>query len=742
MRQTPLPYRRIAIVLASLCMLPATAFAQSPEPTIVNAKIGFQGVYKLGCWTPLKIEILGGTKPCSGRLVVSVPDTDGVPTRVVSEASRPVGVDPKQTTTVRLFVRIGQSSSPLKVRLISEDGKVLAKRTFHPGPESQPGIVPGGTPATNRILLEFGPSLGLGNLLQTDQPTDEQLTTRIASIEQADDLPTRWYGYESVDTVLLTTSTPELFRPLLQSPGRIEALLEWVERGGRLILFCAEGAEELLAEKGALVALAPGNFEKMVRLSQPQPLATFSGSELPITPDRRLNLQVPSLSDVRGQTLASTGRPSGSVPLVVRSRRGFGEITFVGLDFDRPPLRAWKGRTSFFRRLLNWKTNTHNQQTDEYQEAEDLSSHLRNSLDKQFIGVQVIPFGLVALLVGVYILLIGPGDYFFVKRILRRTELTWLTFPLIVLGVSAAAYAIANRMKGDQLRVNQVEIIDVDCTNDSPANSLVRGTVWTHFFTPQVSEFDLHLQPSFLGQTQLNNSKQLVSWLGLPGYALGGMQASGSQTSVFEAGYQYGDRLASMHRLPVQVWSTKTLTARWSARVSKMLQADLRHDGEELLRGQVFNDTGTEFEECLLLYGRWAYDLGRMTDGKTQKIDETLQPRTVKTLLTNATAGDDTITQTADDGTVPFKNAEWDVARLIKAMMFYQAVNGPRYTGKNHRYQSFVDLSALLEHDDLAILLAKCSNPSSQWIANEQPLASDQDRRWTYYRFILKVESP
>ena len=753
------PYRRISLLLVSYCLLSlfsATAQAQQSEPMIGATKIGFNGVYKLGCWTPINIELQGGSQAYTGRVVVTVPDTDGVPTRVVSDANRPVGIDPGQTTRVRLFVRVGQSMSPVKVQFFSDDGKERAKRSFYTGPENTPGTVTGGVPATNRLLLEFGPTLGLGELLQDGSRSDEQLKTRIARVEQADDLPTRWYGYESVETILLTTSDPELYRPLQQS-GRIEALQKWVERGGQLVIFCAESAEELLADGGVLATLAPGKYEKMERLKLAQPLATFSGSEQPITRDRRIKFNVPSFSDVQGQILVSAGRSETNVPLVVRTRHGLGQIVFVGLDFDRPPLRDWAGRTSFLRRVLDWKDSDKNQPSTNNQEAEDLSSHLRNSLDKKFVGVQVVPFGLIALLVGAYILLIGPGDYLFVKRILRRTELTWLTFPLIVLGVSAAAYGIANKMKGDQLLVNQVEIIDVDLTrnngtSDDSTSNFARGTVWTHFFTPQVSEFNLQLQPSVLGQTQLANTEKLVSWLGLPGYALGGMQASGSQTSVFDAGYQFGEGLASMQRLPVQVWSTKTLTARWSASVKSPLQVQLEYDGEELLRGTITNNTGTndsgvELEDCMLFYGRWAYNLGRMPAGKSFDIDDSLQPRTVKTLLTSATAGDITVTRTADDGTVPFKSAEWDIARLTKAMMFFQAINGPSYTGKHHRYQSYVDLSSLLKQNNQAILLAKCAAPGSQWVADDgsstkRPLASDQDRRWTYYRFVLKVESP
>ena len=77
----------------------------------------------------------------------------------------------------------------------------------------------------------------------------------------------------------------------------------------------------------------------------------------------------------------------------------------------------------------------------------DLASQLRMALE-QFPGVKLIPFGWVAFFIFLYILLIGPGDYFFLKKVLKRMELTWVTFPMIVLAVSLLAYFAAYRSKG------------------------------------------------------------------------------------------------------------------------------------------------------------------------------------------------------------------------------------------------------------------------------------------------------
>lgn len=725
--------------LVAVCWATAAPWAaaqSSEQPRIAEVRLGFVGVYKLGCWTPVEVDLVGGASPLAGRVRTTVPDSDGVPTTVRSPAERPVSLQPGETTTARLFVRMGQSQGTLQASFYVAD-KVVCERTFYDGPQPGEGVITSGVAATNRLLLQYGPALGLGDLVRYGPTVNELTATRVVRIEEPAQLPTRWYGYEGVDTVLLTTSQVELYRPLEQSRSRVEALREWVERGGKLVLFCGRSAEELLRPGGVLADFVPGEFEAMVPLRQSLPIESYSGSDVPITRDRRLDLRAPKLTNVRGMVLAHGGKEATDLPLVVRSRLGIGEVVFLGLDFDQPPLRDWPGRTAFLQKALNWPAadavEQQNQSLLGY-ESDDMVGKLRHALDSQFAGVSTVPFALVAALVTAYILMIGPGDYLLVTKLLRRMELTWITFPLIVAGVSAGAYGLAYWMKGDQLRVNQVEIVDVDVENNRAC-----GTVWTHFFSPQVAEYDLTLQPRFVHDFQLADSTQVIAWLGVPGYASGGMQGAGEQPSLFDRGYVFSDALEAMRGVPVELWSTKTITARWSAEVSASIRSQLQRAGEELLQGQIVNDTGQALEDCIVLYGPWAYFLGHMTPAAVKQIDSDLQPRTVKTMLTSATAGDVTETRTAGDGTVPFRLAENDVARLVKAMMFFDATGGARYTGVLNRYQSWIDLSPLLRQNNCAILLARSSTGGSQWFAGDEPFQSDADRRWTYYRFLLPV---
>jgi hypothetical protein len=731
------PHRIMVLAVLLTVIFAATASAQDKDPSVTAVSLGFADNYKVGSWTPVEVEIKGGKEPLTGIVTVNVPDGDGVPTTVVS--TRPVAIEQGKTTTSRLFVRPGQSYGSLRVQVLTTEGKEATSKTFFSGMNPGGNTIAIGLPATNRLIVEFGPPLGLGEFIVNENP-DELSQTRLARVDDAADLPTEWYGYEGVDMVVLSTSRPDLYRSLAQNPARREALRRWVEMGGKLVIFCGAEADELLSEGGALAGLVPGTFVESVTLEQSQEIEGFSGADQSITPTRRVTLAVPVFNDIRGSVLVRAKRGEAEIPLVIRSPLGFGELTFVGLDFDQAPLLDWGGRKGFLTKVLNLNASGSSQQQNagiETTGSDDLVTQVRTTLDMSFTGVEVIPFALVAVLVVGYIFLIGPGDYFLVNKFFKRPEVTWISFPLMVAAVSAGAYFFANWQKGDELRVNQVEFVDTDTTT-----GLTRGTVWTHFFTPQVGEFNLSIEPAYFGE-KVADSQEIVAWLGQPGYGLGGMQGGG-QSNLFERGYSFAPQLEVMYGVPVQLWSTKTITARWSMSKESPVESKLARTDDQLLEGQVINNGDVALEDCVLLYGQWAWNAGTLNANSALNVADIAQPRTVRTLLTSATAGDTTITDVADDGTVPYRLANSDITRLAKAIMFFRAINGERYTGSVSRYQAFLDMSHLLDQPDLAVLVGRSKAPASEWLDDDKPLGkkdngNDQNLAWTYYRFVVPV---
>src|SRR5262249_5456013 len=145
-------------------------------------------------------------------------------------------------------------------------------------------------------------------------------------------------------------------------------------------------------------------------------------------------------------------------------------------------------------------------------EAEDNTAvALRRHVDT-FDGVPVISFGWVAVFIVLYILLIGPVEYFFLKKVLGRLELTWVTFPVIVITVSAAAYFTAYSIRGRELKVNKLDIVEVD-----PASGRVYGTTWFTVFSPRIDTYTVGVTPAEGWTTgDEEPGSTLVGWVGSP----------------------------------------------------------------------------------------------------------------------------------------------------------------------------------------------------------------------------------
>ena len=736
------------ILVGALGIPHAGSAQQQSPPEIVGVQVGFAGHYKPGLWTPVEVALRGGGRPVTYRLALVAPDGDGVPCRVFTPAGPPCRLGPGEEKSDLLYVRFGRTESSLAVELrdveLPEGGQVVAAKVFEARavwPESQSSEVP---PSGRQLMLVVGSDLlgvkeAIGVLRRP--AADPATAIRLDDFTQ---MPTRWYGYEGVEVVVLSTSRPEIYRGMKPDSPQIVALSDWVNLGGKLVLCAGRHAEEVLQEGAPLRALAPGRLQQMLTLRQSNALETYSGSLKPISQ----SLRVPQLADLQGTVEVQDAK---DLPLVVRRTSGFGQIVFVAVDLDLPPLSGWPGRPLLMRKLLDISeaplAEAAQSSTVMHFGFDDMAGQLRSALD-QFEGIPAVSFWLVVAVFLGYLVLIGPVEYLFLRKVLRRMEWTWLTFPPVMLACCCAAYGTAHWLKGDEIRVNQVDLVDVDVQS-----GLLRGTSWANLFSPQTQPYDLSVQPGGAGWQPAPRSagwqdaprrgparaEVVVSWFGLPGSGLGGMSPKTAGPVSWEQPYQVSPRLDRLVGLPVQVWSTKSLCARWTARVEPGVAAELTEQSHTPV-GTVTNRLDFPLSQCLLVYGRWLYELGTLRPGQSVSIGTTHDRRELRSFLMFI-EGD-------DKGAGRYDQASTDPVYILRIMTFFEAVGGFRHTGLTNRYQGFVDLSDLLKAND-AVLLASgpADDPQSpshgaQWLCDGKAIAGPQDRHTTIYRFILPVKKP
>lgn len=736
------PWTILWLALAGVIGLAPSLWAQAPS--IVHAEIGIGGHYKVGYWTPLRLELGGGEAGLDVRPWVQVPDSDGVTTSIPGSL---VHVPAGGRVSTELLVRVGQLTSSVTVELKLENGQPVTRPyQFHPYATSNSSTIADGSAATTQFFVEVGPtSVGIDQQRATQSGELQIAQAIIGRVANAGDLPRHWLAYEGVDTLLLTTSNRPSWQALRRDDPRVRAIAEWVEGGGRVILFCGQNAPELLAPDGPLAELLPGEFDGMATVANMGPLELYSGINEPFPGRGQTQISVPRLRQVRGDVELTLAAEETQLPVVVRARHGLGQVVFVGLDLDQPPMRDWSSRPAVLDKLLNLPDESLGTDQENYYYAgeADLSQTLQERLDAtlETSGIRTPPFLMIVGLVVLYILLIGPGDYFLVKHWLKRMEWTWITFPAIVVATCVGAYVLAGRMKGNELRVSQVEVLDVDTTS-----GLTRGTMWTHVFSPAPDSYTLTLAAQSPSGKAAPTRDTSIAWLGRASDGVGGMNATSSGAGLFAPSYGWSPDRSTLLRLPIEVWSTKTLVTRWKAHSNETVASTLVRAPNNLVEGTLTNQTGVALGDCRLIYRGSAWRLGDLANGTTATIESASRAtgergaRRLRTLFSR----EHKLASDADAYVQHRALRNVDLQGLAEIMMLSEALGGRKLTNKWNRYQHFVDLSRALD-GDTAMLIAVGEDPRSELMrlqpGQEAPtsMRGPKDTYRVIYRFLVPV---
>ncbi|HEY4760193.1 MAG TPA: hypothetical protein VIH42_06405, partial [Thermoguttaceae bacterium] len=176
--------------------------------------------FKVGLWAPVEITLRGGDQELSGAVAVTVPDGDGIPSRVVTSYDKPCQVLPGRQTKVLLYVRIGRVKSELKAEFIV-DGRVAASKTMSSstGVDKDHFLQP---LEMQPLIITVGPSkLGIGEnpRLRDRDPEHRPIE---ALLDELGKLPNSWYGYEGVNALVLSTSQAQAYQKLAPNSDRLE----------------------------------------------------------------------------------------------------------------------------------------------------------------------------------------------------------------------------------------------------------------------------------------------------------------------------------------------------------------------------------------------------------------------------------------------------------------------------------------------------------------------------------------
>ncbi|MBM4068425.1 MAG: hypothetical protein FJ271_05705 [Planctomycetes bacterium] len=706
----------LVLVILAVASGAPSALAQDPPLRITSVQVGFAAAgknepprFKLGLWTPIVVELQAATTFDDAALAVETTDSENVGTVFTTKVSK---LNAGEKRTVVAYSRLGNSDGRFTLTVRDARGAILSSTSVSQQPldlrENLFVTIGAALPELDEALLELRrarPETGEG------QDRSDSWPRRAGHIANPDQLPERSLGYDAVDLLLWTTSNPAMNQRLLQNEGALGAIAGWVRQGGRLVVSISPAQQKAAAalldgkawQPPLPVTPPPGpvgfmetSSPRLIKVEEwagitDKPFPAFGERPVPISwllpgnvtrPDWRVFAETPE------------GRP-----LIAQMSYGRGQVTLLAFDIDREPFLSWDGRVPFLKaiasrlepripQVLSEQAFGANQPT-----ARDLATQLQTTLDQ--FDVATFKFGWVALLILGYILLVGPIDYFLLSRVFRRLEWTWLSFPLVVLTLSLLIFATIHGIKGEELRINQVDLVDFDLRTQldaklRPTRAHAYGNTWFTLLSPRIKSYTIGVQPNlvpgwFGGEPKEIASAEVVTWLGRPEYdGAAAMGRPRTQTFGTQRPYDYVNGATGLAKVPVPIWTTKSLMASWESPLPRLpFDVDLRYfrDKEVIVSGTIQSFLPADLHDAWIFFGPRAYYLeGPLKGGRgggavrTIVLDQRFQD--IQGWPRRRAEGIDPLA---------FAKGPSDSTEIVKEMLFHELVD----TGLHLRNHSF-----------------------------------------------------
>lgn len=701
---------------------------------IERVAVGWGDHLKLGRWTPVVVDITA-KRPQTVELLIRAPDPDGCD---VAFLSPPTELAEAGRHRLQAVFRVGRQDANLRIELRS-DGQARAARSV-PVSSKATGLPPYGLRQSVHLVATLGRPAGFSELAAAAALQPREMSRRIVvtELDGPGDLPQDHRAYDGLDA-LVVAGNYDLTE--LQSA----ALRDWVRLGGHLVV-------------------AVGRRLDAFRAS---PLASWVGVPLPPQPGRERELtglegytgtktRIPFLGSVTAVML-DPAQVSGRVlapglrgTVLVRVPHGFGRVTFLGLDLDGPPLSRWKALPVLCRKLVDLR--------EEHLAADrsvqrgglahsgvtDLATQLQAVLE-DFSEVNRSSSWLVMGLMALYLALIGPADYLLVHRVLKRPQLTWLTLPTAIVAVGVAAAWGARATNGEQTRINQLDLVDID-----GGAAWMRTRSWAAIYSGASTRHEVRAEPRLpaSGPTAVH-----VSWYGIPEEGFGGMYRSRG-LEFGQSAYRVPAEPGCIQALPISLWSTRLVATEWirTGGERPLVESDLSSTGAGDLQGSFAHHLPGPVSDWMIAYGNRVYrpagddargpSLAELEPGRWYPLQRAhTSRRELRGFLTGMRQRVVKGQSPAEDQEIVLEQTRYDpqlrdAAYVLRMVTFYTAAGGESYTGLSNGGLRELDLSALLELDR-AVLFGRMASPATRYRLDGGEAAPD--RRETLVRIVLPV---
>jgi hypothetical protein len=393
----------------------------------MDVEAGVAGWYRSGQWIPLQVTVQSQNTDVVGSLQVRVGGLSNTAAQFETTYETPFSISRGGSKRVFLYVSLEDFTQQVQVELVNQAGRVVLNEQANLRQlryEDLLYVVV--TESTTGSLDVSRLPIGRGTSYQT--------TWRL------DDLPPNAEALRSVDVMVFSdVNTGDM------SPEQQGAMREWVLGGGHLIV---TGGNNWQRTTAGLLDLLPSTPRETLTLDDVSDIAEFAGRED---------------DDLEAQGLVSASEPLPGaqvlldiqeVPIITRHWLGNGTVDFVAIDGTTEPFRSWSELPALWYELTlsNRARPSWSYGVERFGLARDAVSNVT--------GFDLPSLIQLAAFLALYIFLMGPANYLLLRAIGRR-EFAWFTIPILISVFTAFAYFTGFSLRGDDVTVNQVSLIQV-----------------------------------------------------------------------------------------------------------------------------------------------------------------------------------------------------------------------------------------------------------------------------------------
>jgi len=291
---------------------------------------------------------------------------------------------------------------------------------------------------------------------------------------------------------------------------------------------------------------------------------------------------------------------SANEPLALMAPRGRGQITALMFSPELEPFLSWKNRPYFWAKITAVPPELLISEQYNRFGAQSIDGVFGAMIDSK--QVRKLPIGWLLLLLLAYLVVIGPVDYYWLKK-MNRQMLTWITFPIYVALFSVLIYFIGYKLRAGETEWNELHVVDVLPVG---GEAEYRGRTFASIYSPVNATYRLASQLPFATL----RGEYLANYANA---------AEGSQARV--------QQLANTYQadVTVPVWTSQLFVSDWLNRDAVALTVTLSREDRRWV-AEVENTLNKKLTRAIVVVDEQVYEVGELAAEKTTRV-----------VLTNAT---------------------------------------------------------------------------------------------------------